>query len=129
VYTRDPRYFGVIQAGYRRVLQTMPDPDESGPSTVTPPETEAPSTPRSHSRHLSFGTLPFAGTTSRGTTPKAGGTPFSRSNNVYTTVPMDHSLASPTHKQDLSRKKRDRDTNGGREEGPAEGPAKRQRAS
>jgi len=109
VYTRDVRYFGVIQAGYRRVLQTMPVLDAVGLSTVTPPATEPPSTPRSHSRNPSLGTV--AGTMSRGNTPKAAATPFARPNNVYTTVSMNHSPASPT------RNKRDRDTDDGPEEG------------
>lgn len=132
VYTRDVRYvgialldafilnircrfFGVIQAGYRQILQTMPVEEEAGPSSVTPPATEAPTTPRPHSRNPSLGILP--GTTTRENTPKTGGTPsFSREDNEFMTVSRDHGPTSPTRR---SRNKRDRDTSGGRQEAGA----------
>jgi hypothetical protein len=88
------RYFGVIQAGYREVLQTMSITDEVDLTTITRPATEAPSTPRSHTRNRSFGTAPLPGSTTR-------------SNNSFMTVPSDHAPTSPSHR--VLRNKRDRD--------------------
>jgi hypothetical protein len=96
------RYFGVIQAGYREVLRTMSVLDEADPSRVSSPATEAPSTPRTHSRNRSFGT------------PRT-----TRSNNNFTTVPFDHVPLSPSHPQNRSKSKRDRDTSLERQAGPA----------
>ncbi|KIM78005.1 hypothetical protein PILCRDRAFT_608246 [Piloderma croceum F 1598] len=93
VYTRDARFYGVIQAGYREVLQTMSITDEVDLTTVTRPATEAPSTPRSHTRNRSFGT-PLPGS-------------MTRSNNSFMTVPPDHAPTSPSHK--VLKNKRDRD--------------------
>jgi hypothetical protein len=101
----------------------MPLLDEPDPSTVTPPPTEAPTTPRSHSRNLSFGTAPLPGSVMRDNTRRTGLTPFP--DNKFTSVSADHVLLSPTHKQKSSGNKRDRDTSGGRETGSA----KKKRAS
>ena len=111
------RYFGVVQAGYRQVLQTISVSVESGPSAASP-VTEVPSTPRSHSRNLSSGTIPVPDSATRENTPKAPSTPFS--NNSYMSVPVDHvPPTSPTIKNKILRNKRDRDAGAGREIGPA----------
>ena len=96
VYTKKPQFFGLVQAGYRAVLASMPKdrPDILVvPSTLdsmapTPPSTEAPSTPKakSHSRVNSF-TFPCASGVSA--------TPFS--NNSFTTVPPTFTPGSPSH--------------------------------
>jgi hypothetical protein len=110
------RYFGVVQAGYRQVLQTISVSVESGLSAVSP-ATEVPSTPRSHSRNLSSGTIPVSDSATRENTPKAPSTPFS--NNSFMSVPVDHVPTSPTIKNKMLRNKRDRDAGAGREIGPA----------
>ncbi|KAF8812642.1 HD-domain/PDEase-like protein [Phlegmacium glaucopus] len=98
VYTKKPQFFGLVQAGYRAVLATMPNefdltrPETSAipdPMAPTPPstETEAPSTPKAdgHSRNSSFtfSSAPLSATT----------TPFS--NNSFTTVPPSFAPSSP----------------------------------
>jgi len=88
------RYFGVIQAGYREVLQTMSISDEVDLTTVTRAATEAPSTPRSHTRNRSFGTAPLPGSTTR-------------LNNSFMTVPPNHAPTSPSH--GVLKNKRNRD--------------------
>jgi hypothetical protein len=107
------RYIGIIQAGYRKVLQTL-FTDEMTHSTVTPPATELPSTPTS--RNVSFGTLPLTGHIGRDHTPKPD-TPLS--DNKFMSVPLDHVPASPTHKP---RSKRGRDASAGIEAGPSKKP-------
>ncbi|KAF7979517.1 hypothetical protein HWV62_42088 [Athelia sp. TMB] len=111
VFTKDSRFYGAVQAGYREVLKKMPSPDEphvdalptisaSGPPT-------APNTPRSNS-----GSLPAIGNTvTPKTTSSKTGTPFSRSNNSFTAVPLNHAPTSPyqKHRKSSASRKRDRD--------------------
>jgi deoxynucleoside triphosphate triphosphohydrolase SAMHD1 len=101
VYTKKPQFFGLVQAGYRAVLASMPDEVDLDrletlvvPSTLdldsmapTPPATEAPSTPKAkaHTRDNSF-TFPSASGPSK--------TPFL--NNSFTTVPPTFTPGSPT---------------------------------
>ena len=101
VYTKKPQFFGLVQAGYRAVLATMPNEFDLTrpetlvtPSTVdpsmapTPPATEAPCTPKAdgHSRNSSFSFL----------TSSSTATPFS--NNSFTTVPSSFAPTSPSQK-------------------------------
>jgi len=102
VYTKDVQYFGLIQAAYRKVLQTMPVPHERDGEA-----TEGPSTPRAHSRNLSFGSISLPDTVTREPSPKPGMTPFS--DNKYTTVPVNHVPSSPTQKRGVSKSKRERE--------------------
>jgi len=103
VYTKKPQYFGLVQAGYRAVLASVaersdislsPDPHASTDSvaeTITPPATEAPSTPPAHS-HSSSGDL-------------GKRTPFS--NNSFTTVSKDYGVPnSPSSSQPRRTRKR-----------------------
>lgn len=96
VYTKKQKFYGLVQAGYRAILADLHatnSPPNSQPnpasdlSTVansralTPPATEAPSTPKATSRNASF-------------TFGSGTTPFS--NNEFTTVSPSFAPASPT---------------------------------
>ena len=100
IYTKKTNYFGLVQAGYRAVLTSLqekyPDKDVGMPAIVmdelapTPPETEAPSTPKAHSRTLSS-TL---GSAVHGS--GSGTTPFSI--NTFTTVPLTFAPGSPSQK-------------------------------
>ena len=97
VYTKKPKFFGLVQAGYRAVLANMPNEFDlerpetlAVPSTLdsmapTPP-TEAPSTPKAkvHSRDNSLSFQSASG-------PSA--TLFS--NNSFTTVPPTFTPGSP----------------------------------
>lgn len=108
VYTKKPQFFGLVQAGYRAVLANMPTqfdlerpetlvtPSNLDSTALTPPATQAPSTPKTkdHSRNNSF-TFPVASASS--TT-----TPFS--NNSFTTVPPSFAQDSPS--QSSIRKRR-----------------------
>ena len=105
VYTKKPQFYWLVQAGYRAVLANMPnefDLDSERletlvvPSTLdldsvapTPPETEAPSTPKAkiHTRDNSF-SFPSASGPSK--------TPFL--NNSFTTVPPTFTPGSPSQK-------------------------------
>ncbi|OCH87676.1 HD-domain/PDEase-like protein [Obba rivulosa] len=74
IYTRDSRFFGLIQAGYREVLAKMPSEPTTHPQpqtqlpayrevtppmqSHTPPDSETPMTPRAQTRSLS--TIPEA---------------------------------------------------------------------
>ncbi|KAF8164734.1 hypothetical protein B0H34DRAFT_686383 [Crassisporium funariophilum] len=104
VYTKKSQFFGLVQAGYRAILASMPDQLEASPPPETlaasgvvgptPPATEAPSTPtQTHSRTGSFTLL-----TGGGISASAGGevinTPFS--NNSFTTVPPSFAPRSPS---------------------------------
>jgi len=103
VYTRDVRYFGIIQAGYREVLKALPDrvspslPEPSAPVVERTPS--PPSTPRGHSRNTSF------------TFPAPNVTPVSKafSNNTFTTVAPNFVPRSPTQEHRKPRSKRERD--------------------
>lgn len=101
VYTKRPQFFGLVQAGYRVVLASMPDEfDLERPETLvvpstldldsmapTPPATEAPSTPKAkaHTRDNSF-------SFSSASVPSK--TPFL--NNSFTTVPPTFTPGSPS---------------------------------
>lgn len=57
VYTKDKQYFGLVQAGYRAVIEKLglgPSEVEDGGQQhpMTPPITEAPTTPRTRSSAL-----------------------------------------------------------------------------
>jgi len=100
IYTKKTNYFGPVQVGYRAVLKKLadqyPDLDVGIPATFsdpiapTPPATEAPTTPKSHSRNVSF-TFGNAGAGSG-----LGTTPFS--NNTFTTVSPTFIPGSPTQR-------------------------------
>ena len=97
VYTKKPRFFGIVQAGYRAVLANMPNELDLErletlvvPGTLdlnsmalTPPATEVPSTPKAkgHSRDNSL-SFPCASTLF--------------SNNSFTTVPPTFTPGSPS---------------------------------
>ncbi|KII96196.1 hypothetical protein PLICRDRAFT_151364 [Plicaturopsis crispa FD-325 SS-3] len=87
IYTRDPRFFGIIQYGYRIIEERIankigplpvPPPAESPDLSLTPPATEAPSTPPPRTRTFSR---------------TASG---SFSANSFTTVPMNYAPTSPS---------------------------------
>lgn len=116
VYTRKPKFYGLVQAGYRLLLAdlqatTKPaddshvasmstDPRTPTIPTVTPPLTEAPSTPKPHSRSSSF-TFPTGGS-------GVAVTPFS--NNQFTTVSPTFAPDSPTQGNKKAKgRKRSRD--------------------
>lgn len=102
----------------------MPEPNiNEGLTTPKLASQELPSTPRGQSRNASFGT---AGTMTRENTPKPGATPFSRSNNSFTTVPVNHVPTSPTQNHKKLRVKRSRDASGDAEENSS-GSVKRKR--
>ncbi|KAF8954102.1 hypothetical protein BDZ97DRAFT_1928819 [Flammula alnicola] len=101
VYTKKPEFFGLVQAGYRSILASMQDRTQHDdldnlvvpsinldPMAPTPPATEAPSTPRLHSRNASFSF------TAGGGGNGSAATPFS--NNSFTTVSPSFAPASPT---------------------------------
>ena len=103
------RYFGIIQAGYRAVLQGLPDRITPTSDTLvsevipaTPPGTESPTTPHSHSRNPSL-TLPE--------TPHSSGI----KNNNFTTVGPSFVPPSPSRKKSS---KRPRDANAGNDSPP-----------
>ncbi|KAF8665672.1 hypothetical protein AX16_000125 [Volvariella volvacea WC 439] len=105
VYTKRPQFFGIVQAGYREVLQNISkrtaDPLEGGAAIApTPPASEAPSTPLAQPRRAS---LTF------------GSRSNSFSNNNFTTVPPDYALGSPTRhssaaKAKNAKRKRDKES-------------------
>jgi deoxynucleoside triphosphate triphosphohydrolase SAMHD1 len=106
------RYFGIIQTGYRRVLETIPDrfspgpeipPEESG--SLTPPATEPPTTPRSQSRNASFSLTGTGDKTPLGSSSKY-------LNNAFTTVPPTFAPPSPTRNKKAKGGKRLRDVEG-----------------
>ncbi|KAF8994577.1 hypothetical protein BDQ17DRAFT_1251557 [Cyathus striatus] len=92
IYTKKAQYFGIVQSGYREVLRQLDSEPplldlndaiiSTGTGAITPPVTEAPSTPKAHSRHPSFSNLSFS-----------TGTPFT--NNEFTTVPPGFAPKSP----------------------------------
>ena len=95
VYTKKPQFFGLVQAGYRAVLASMPKelpetlaiPGILDSMALTPPATEAPSTPKANrvSNNSSFS---FPATSDPCTTPF--------SNNSFTTVPSSFVPGSPS---------------------------------
>lgn len=102
VYTKNADFFGIVQAGYRAVLEQMSMMGDDGDFEIsfplpvlanaerTPTATEPPSTPRPFSRNpsMTFGSAPF-------------------SNNSFTTVLPTYKPPSPTgaHKKPRSRKR------------------------
>ena len=105
VYTKNTDFFGIVQAGYRAVLEQMEQMsmtnddsafEDSFPLPLlnnaerTPATTEAPSTPRQFSRNpsMTFGTAPF-------------------SNNSFTTVSPTFRPPSPSaaHKKPKKKKR------------------------
>jgi hypothetical protein len=82
------RFFGIVQAGYRDVLQNMPQPTspyDLAPLALTPPATEeTPSTPTPHHQSLND-------------VPPSRATPFA--NNRFTTVSTSFAPPSPTRKK------------------------------
>ncbi|KAF8623166.1 hypothetical protein AX17_007522 [Amanita inopinata Kibby_2008] len=103
VYTKKPEFFGLVQVGYRSVLESMNDDNAfvtafSLPplvSAITPPDTEAPSTPISRAVSFTFGS-------------RIGGGP-SLSNNSFTTVSPTFRPSSPTRAHKLRGRKRGRE--------------------
>jgi hypothetical protein len=95
VYTRDARFFGLVQAGFRAVLAGVP----GFAATPTAADDEVASAAAGPSRTASLATLPFPGTPpAPSATPggSAGGeTPTIRINPLNT-VPVDYPPASPT---------------------------------
>ncbi|KAF5309226.1 hypothetical protein D9619_012739 [Psilocybe cf. subviscida] len=100
IYTKNPKFFGLVQAGYRVVMSDLAmrfqtDAEESillpdievnraeDGMAPTPPETEAPSTPKATSRDSSFTHRKSA----------SGSTPYSE--NSFTTVAPDFVPPSP----------------------------------
>ncbi|KAJ7124520.1 hypothetical protein C8R44DRAFT_148982 [Mycena epipterygia] len=72
VFTKHPQYLGLIQAGYRAVLKSIPD--------GATPKIEAPSTPtRGHSRT---------------------GSSSSIAENSFTTVPLNYAPTTPSHRRE-----------------------------
>jgi len=104
------RFFGIVQAGYRAVLDAMTDPVSPilpAPelmNTLTP--TEAPSTPRAQSHNASL-------TLSEGSTTNIT-TPLSFSINSFTTVPPTFVPNTPMQK---NRTKRERGDDGANKDG------------
>jgi hypothetical protein len=103
------RYLGIIQSGYRRVLENIPDRSSPVPEiplegsiALTPPPTEAPTTPRSQSRNASFS---LAGTSDA--TPLGSSSKYL--NNAFTTVPPTFAPPSPTRNKRAKGGKRQRD--------------------
>ncbi|EMD31788.1 hypothetical protein CERSUDRAFT_119364 [Gelatoporia subvermispora B] len=114
IYTRDSRFFGLIQAGYREVLAKMPGepapahPDPQREATpplpsLTPPDSEAPMTPRTQTRSLS--SIPEApevtplGMPTSLTAPSSArgpGTPGQFTNNPFTSVGLNHKGPPPS---------------------------------
>ncbi len=94
IYTKKPEYWGRVQAGYRSILDLLnaTHPSESGTvpiGAITPPATDAPSTPPT--RTSSLANIENAGSAA---TTKASATPFS--NNSFTTVSPTFMPKSPT---------------------------------
>ena len=113
------RYYGIIQAGYRAVLEAMSENLSSveaataSEATHSRETTEAPSTPsRSFSRNSSF-------SLSRNTES----TPFTKTfqNNTFTTVSTTFIPPTPMYKIRSGRNKRERDSS----EGDASPPRKK----
>jgi hypothetical protein len=112
IYTKKTNHFGLVQAGYRVVLATMPEKcpelDVEVPPIVTdaptPPATEAPTTPKAHSRTTSLAMLGSG----------SGTTPFA--NNTFTTVPKTFVPGSPS--QSTKRVKGNKRTRNDEEGGP-----------
>jgi hypothetical protein len=98
IYTKKTNCFGLVQAGYRVVLATMqekcPETDVGIPAIVadqlapTPPATEAPSTPKAHSRNTSF----TVGSAILGSASSSA----TFANNAFTTVPETYAPGSPS---------------------------------
>ncbi|KAH8115674.1 hypothetical protein DFH11DRAFT_1299236 [Phellopilus nigrolimitatus] len=105
IYTKDSRYYGLIQAGYRAVLQTlsMDDLVASDESHLTdspsPPITEAPSTPRAPVSQPGSRNVSHSGNSASGA-PGSVKTPFA--NNKFTLV--GHSFVPPSPTQSLRRR-------------------------
>ncbi|KDR74242.1 hypothetical protein GALMADRAFT_269180 [Galerina marginata CBS 339.88] len=94
VYTKDAKFYGLVQAGYRAILAELEARNSppaitiiTDPTVPTPPATEAPSTPTAHSRTSSF-TFTAAGGSGSASTPFA--------NNAFTTVSPSFAPPSPT---------------------------------
>ncbi|GBE79040.1 HD-domain/PDEase-like protein [Sparassis crispa] len=97
VYTRDPRFYGLIQAGYRELLAHSNEEFEEAredadvlPLSLSPPITEAPSTPRPAQRSMSrvaSGARLFGGEE-----PGTGTSGKTWSNNAFTSVPTNYKL-------------------------------------
>lgn len=103
VYTRDDRFFGIIQAGYNTLLKALgggpsEDPLQSPPRSPTPPVFPAPSTPPRKTRPLSRVHSAGARLLSLGTTP----TP-----NTFMAVTKDFQgrAASPTRRKSGKRER------------------------
>ncbi|TDL18439.1 HD-domain/PDEase-like protein [Rickenella mellea] len=99
IFTRDVRYFGIIQAGYRAVLRSLPDDLDDNPRPPTPPltESEQPATPGRDSRR---GSVTEHLSQLSSSHPKAGGSTGSRAspfwNNSFTQVPKNYVPPSPS---------------------------------
>lgn len=118
VYTKKSQFFGLVQAGYRAILEELersstPPPlaASADPGRSTPTVSEAPSTPRASSFNLG----------SSGSVHVVGATPFS--NNSFTTVSPGYAPPSPTRLPRKAKRPRSKDENdllldAGRTEGP-----------
>ncbi|KAH7916640.1 hypothetical protein BJ138DRAFT_1051916 [Hygrophoropsis aurantiaca] len=107
IYTKDSRFFGLIQAAYRVVLKSMSDhlsgsdvPQLPIVEALTPSPTNAPSTPRTLSRVPSLNLVGSGRIHAR--TP-------SFSDNQFTTVPSGYQNRSPSRSKPRSKRNRDSD--------------------
>lgn len=133
IYTKEAKFFGLIQAAYRYVLRTLqpsdfpedqrmdidhgsPPLDDIVKKWVPPSTLESPSTPRTFSRNSSVGSLAERRSSTgnlapSATTPGRQSRPFGRtpsfSDNQFTTVPPNFRDPSPSRKP---RSKRMRDS-------------------
>jgi len=114
IYTKKSHYFGLVQAGYRALLASLqekyPDKDVGMPTFVmdesAPTPTEAPSTPKAHSRTMSSTLGNAVHRSGSGTTPFA--------NNTFTTVALTFVPGSPS--QNTKRVKGTKRTRNGEED-------------
>ncbi|KAH7881867.1 hypothetical protein F5I97DRAFT_474016 [Phlebopus sp. FC_14] len=126
IYTKDVRFFGLIQAAYRHILSNLPasgptleaadedaavevavaeDPENNIAKIWSPPS-ELPVTPREFSRNPSLGSIPDTGESASGRGRRSFGRTPSFSNNQFTAVAPNFRGESPTRKP---RSKRSRD--------------------
>ncbi|OJA21338.1 hypothetical protein AZE42_07115 [Rhizopogon vesiculosus] len=93
VYTKEEKFMGLVQAAYRHVFKSLPIPDDQSEiatiAVITPPVTEAPSTPRILTR------LPGLGVPSTQPSRSFVRTP-SLSENKFTTLPPNYQSRSPS---------------------------------
>lgn len=124
IYTKESKFFGLVQAAYRQILKMLQpsdvadeypheeaehepvgpeDPDSMIKIWTPGTEMESPGTPRSFSRHASVSSLAVTGQPPRPSTPGSGrgrnvGRTPSFSDNQFTTVPLNFRDPSPSRK-------------------------------